>query len=156
MRLTKYEAQPMTESVRVEDHLTCNCCGKTVEWKPKGDFMESKDGLWDGQMQNFNFSWGYASSHDTETWDFDLCEDCIIGLIKTFKVVPEGFKLYEMRLDPTRHQKVFDDWKETGEWEEYKYHTYEELVKYEGWLHPIYLNNLIEKYHPGRDLLPTE
>lgn len=54
------------------------------------------------------------------------------------------------------HQKIFDYWKETGKWEELKYHTYEQIVELNGYLDTNYLNGYVEKYHKHMPLLDDE
>lgn len=55
----------------------CNKCGK--------EFLNNSSFDWDAQIINFNINFNYGSKYDTETWIFDLCENCLENEIKTFK-----------------------------------------------------------------------
>ena len=37
-------------------------------------------------MHKFKIGFGYASAHDGEIWNFDLCEDCIEKIVSEFKI----------------------------------------------------------------------
>lgn len=64
----------------------CNKCGKEeVEDTPEQDFTVNN------KIHEFGVNFGYGSSFDTEYWRFDLCNDCLMGLVKTFKHEPDGF-----------------------------------------------------------------
>jgi|GEM_PF-2621711 len=116
--------------------VICNKCGKSIKRSYDEDF------------KTINLDFGYESSFDGETWSFDLCDDCLEEMIKTFKYPPSGFKIdNHLLLDDDMHQRVFEDWKITGEWEDLKYHTYEQLVDLNGYMSAGYLNTYIEKYH---------
>jgi hypothetical protein len=53
--------------------------------------------------------------------NFDLCNKCLLEIIKELKIVPNGFKsdsgfTSSFDLDHELHQQLFDEWKETGIW----------------------------------------
>jgi hypothetical protein len=53
--------------------------------------------------------------------NFDLCENCLLEIIKELKIVPNGFKsdsgfTSSFDLDHGLHQQLFDEWKRTGIW----------------------------------------
>lgn len=127
--------------------VICNKCGKPLSYQDISD-----------QNYNFSFDFGYASHHDGEKISFDLCGNCLdevlnVG-VKTFKYVPEGFKQdNDLPLDKDNHQKVFEHWKETDNWEEMMFYTYEELVELNGYFNTNYLNEVIKKFHPDKPLL---
>lgn len=144
IQVTKMETQIIQES------RMCNKCGK--------EFIKDQNDNWndfyDAEIHGVGFSFGYGSPFDGERWEYDVCEQCMVDYIKTFQYVPEGFKQNEYHLlTPEQHQKVFDNWKETGEWEEFKFATYEDIAKFHGWFGTDYLNILIQKYHPGMPLV---
>jgi len=58
------------------DKIICNKCGKDTI----GDQC-------DGALQNAKVSGGYNSTHieDGAQYSFDLCESCVVDLMKTFK-----------------------------------------------------------------------
>lgn len=54
-------------------------------------------------------------------WKQDLCQECLFKIVKEFMIVPEGFMKdpscdaeYDTNYD--LRQQLFDEWKETGEW----------------------------------------
>lgn len=59
--------------------ITCNKCGRkfenTVEFNP--DF---------NNCHSFEIGFWYGSEFDGRTESFDLCDDCMIEFIKSFKV----------------------------------------------------------------------
>lgn len=148
MRHTKTVVE--TNKVEKDSIIECNKCGKRCD-------LENMEFSFDIDMlHEFLVSFGYGSSYDMESWGFDLCEDCLLELIKTFKIVPEGFRLDEYSpLDSGgfEHQLTFEDWKNTSEWNEFKYCSYEKIVEYDGLLDTDYLNELIKEYHPKKPLL---
>jgi hypothetical protein len=91
-----------------------------------------------------------------ESWHFDLCEDCLVEIIKSFKYVPNGFredKSYFIINDYDEHQKIFNRWKETGKWEELYYKTYDELIELASIFKTDYINKLIKERFPNEQLL---
>jgi len=110
--------------------VICNCCGKPV----KQDKLNS--------VQQLNFSFGYDSLFDNNNpWIAEMCEICLIKFVKTFKIVPKNFmidKSYISKYDNNHdlHQKAFEVWKETNEWdydEEDPYNSFydEDFLEYE-------------------------
>jgi hypothetical protein len=126
----------------INNTATCNKCGKTTVRTYSDDF------------KTINLDFGYGSRFDGERWIFGLCDDCLEDMVREFKYVPSGFKIHNvLPLSDTTHQKVFEDWKKSGEWEDLKYYTYEELVELNGYLDTGYINEYIEKYHKSMPLL---
>ncbi len=59
------------------DEITCNICGKSVKSNSK----------WSTPLfHNMDASFEYGSEHDGEYWEFDFCEECLLELVKKFKV----------------------------------------------------------------------
>lgn len=82
--------------------VICNKCGdKSTE--EDYDFE---------RFQEFSISFGYGSRYDSEHWRFDLCDECLTELVRSFKVVPQGFG--EDSYYATYPQIMFDEWKVTG------------------------------------------
>lgn len=130
------------ESQIVKETKICNKCGKEITPTYSDNFI------------NFFQRFGYESNFDGETWDWDICPECLLEWIKTFKYVPDGFFQGEYNiLSPEQHQKVFDNWKETDEWEEFKFNTYEELVSMKDILSYNFVNSLIKQYYPDKELI---
>jgi hypothetical protein len=143
MRKSITEQKEITKVVEVvvSESVQCNKCGKECD---KGEEFNEN-------MNNFYFGFGWGSRYDGETWDFDLCEECLVDIIKSFKVVPNGFKqdpsLYPVEKD---HQKVFDLWKITGEWHSFINYTVEEIEEFRGVFKEEFINDLIDKCKAGR------
>lgn len=124
----------------------CNKCGKPF-------------GQWDTEEhQHFYFDFGYESHHDGEKISFDLCgsclDECLEMIVQTFNVVPNGWRIGDyVSLTQDQHQKVFERWKETGDWDDLMFYTYEELVDLNGFMNTEWLNDTIKKFHPDKPLL---
>jgi hypothetical protein len=133
--------------ILINSEVVCNKCGKLLS------YQDISDGNY-----HFNFDLGNASHHDGENISFDLCGKCLDKIlnttIKSFKHVPEGFMQDDnFPLTLEEHQKVFEHWKETGDWYNLMFYTYEQLVELNGYLTTDYLNEIIKKYHPDMPLL---
>lgn len=99
--------------------------------------------------QDITFDFGYPHKFDGQTWHIDLCIDCLLDIIKTFKYVPNGFMQDRyLELQSKQHQKVFDNWKQTNEWEMFKFMPYEEFKELKGYLQDDFYNLMLQKYHP--------
>lgn len=145
--MKEYFFETVTETKQIGHTSICNRCGK------RNEIIQDKHYDWEDDIKNFSIGFGYESKFDGENWRFDLCEDCLVSIIKEFKYVPEGFKedRYNSFSSPEEHQKVFDHWKETGNWEELKFKTYEELkAMNNGWFDYEYINDAVKKYHPDK------
>ena len=119
--MKKYELVTKTveQKERVLAAEICDCCGKGFEPDPDG---------FDNGVKTLSASFGYGSDFDEETWVWEMCTDCLIEMIKTFKYPPRGFmspwSLGDVEKD---RQKVFDKWKKTGEWDHFMDYTDEEI-----------------------------
>jgi len=67
----------------IEDKGLCNKCGKKIELSPE-EIMNIDANL----FHFFKIHFGYGSDFDREVWDFDLCEECLVGFIKEFRIPP--------------------------------------------------------------------
>jgi len=71
----------MSEVVRA---VACNKCGKetenTEEYNPEFH-----------NYQSFEITFGYGSEFDGLELDFDLCDACMVELIKSLKIPPMAF-----------------------------------------------------------------
>jgi len=106
-----YEEVEKLATVKEPRGAICNCCGNAFE--PKDENL----------LQQIILSFGYGSQFaNNRPWDMDICENCWINFIKTFKYVPKNFKcepqFFESAydVDPELHQQIFENWKLTGEW----------------------------------------
>ena len=119
--------------------VVCNKCGV--------DIPDSVSG-------GYDVGFGYGSKHDNESWSFELCEDCLLELISTFKHIPKGF--YDnpyIQLSDNEKRVVFDTWKKTGEFDELSVFTYDRLMDSVGYLSRDTINTAILKYYPERPIL---
>ncbi len=119
--------------------VVCNKCGN--------DIPDSVSG-------GYDVGFGYGSKHDGERWSFELCEDCLLELISTFKHIPKGF--YDnpyIQLSDNERQIVFEEWKKTGEFDELSVFTYDRLMDSVGYLSKDEINSAISKYYPKRPIL---
>lgn len=104
----------VTRMEEVSEHklteICCNKCGTKSEIHYEGiheaDFSVN-------EYQTFSTYFGYGSRFDNERWEFDLCEDCLVELIKTFKYSPSGFGQDTYLAHD--EQLMFKNWKETGQ-----------------------------------------
>lgn len=72
-----YIEEKIVQTKKINTKVTCNKCGKSF----KPDFGQD--------MQKIELHFGYESKYDTDRWTFDLCDECILDIIKTFKHIPE-------------------------------------------------------------------
>ena len=99
------------EEIVVNQKLTsisCNKCGTNSSYAMNGEQLHDME-----EFQEFNTSFGYGSRYDMERWSFDLCDDCLTELIKSFRIAPNGFG--EDSYYAVYPQAMFNKWKETGE-----------------------------------------
>jgi hypothetical protein len=88
--------------------------------------IEMNDHNWQEMnlIHNFSATFGYGSRFDDETWEFDLTEDALVEIIKTFKIRPTGFA------EGSRYpDKVFEEWVKTGNYNWRSGWTEEELIE---------------------------
>ncbi len=67
-----------------ESKVMCNKCGFTMDLE-KTEYEE----FMVDTIHSFKVGYGYASLHDEEFYQFDLCENCLEELYKTFKIPPK-------------------------------------------------------------------
>jgi hypothetical protein len=157
--VTKTQIVTETKDVVVSRTVCCNKCGESYVQKTQyaNDYDPNdytNEHFWEAEIHEFNVGFGYGSKYDMESWQFDLCDDCLTDLVKSFRVVPNGFMCDGSSwLEGEEHQRVFDNWKETGDWDYLMGYTYEQLVKLDGYYKTEYINKMIEKYHPDKPLL---
>ena len=106
-------------------------------------------------VTSIELSMGFGSIHDGETWNMAICDDCLEVIIKSFKLSPNGFNegCYDPETTDQEHQMIFENWKETGKWEEMMCVPYEKLIAYKDYYEDEYINECIKKYHPNKPLL---
>lgn len=115
----------------------CNKCGCSIYYTTEIDIKFS-----------------YGSHFDLETWNIELCDSCLEDIVKTFNIVPNGFMTDKyIPISKEKHQRLFDEWKITDEWDTFSVMTYEEILSYTGGLDKEYLNKKILKYHPDRKII---
>lgn len=74
------ETKEITETVTKTETsvVVCNRCGKKVE---------GEDAQYSSDITDVRVEFGYGSKFDTDVWEFDICDDCIEEITKSF-VVP--------------------------------------------------------------------
>lgn len=103
-----YKAMEATQVNNIENHIACNKCGIATQLSNNEIAREYVK----EQYSEIQLSFGYGSSWDSQNWSFDLCEDCLRELVKSFKIVPKGFG--EDSYYAHYPQVMFEEWKETG------------------------------------------
>ena len=135
----------------VKKIITCNQCGKYKIYN-KAELAIYLD--YGNKMNNIEYNFSYGSSFDLQEWQYDLCEKCLLEHIKSFKYVPKGFMDNgSLQLSDEQRQKLFENWKNTNEWDELSVLSYDELVDLVGYFDVEYINNAILKHHPDRKLI---
>jgi hypothetical protein len=71
--------------------FTCNKCGKSADL--------TEDDFAGNLFHSFKTSFHYGGDFDMETWDFDICEECLLDFVKTFKIAPGGFGIERDLID---------------------------------------------------------
>jgi hypothetical protein len=66
--------------VEIVTEILCNKCGKSFNVV---DFENTN------LIDSFKIVFGYGSRFDGEQWSFDLCNNCIIEMVSTFKIPPK-------------------------------------------------------------------
>ena len=145
MRKYKYEGEKV-----VGKTLICNKCGK-VKIYDAADlaiYLDCKH-----KMNKISLTFDYTSDLNGN-WEFDLCDDCLLELIKTFKYIPKGFMQDNyILLSDEQYQELFEDWKATGEWEELNKLSYSDLMELVGFMEKERINDVLIKYHPDKKLI---
>jgi hypothetical protein len=143
------------EKVITSKIVTCNKCGESRELKENGNWYDSDEDLFANDIHNFSLGFGYGSRFDMDHWDFDLCDNCLDSIIKTFKYPPDGFMEdgYGAIDNEEEKQKVFEYYKQTGSWNPLRFKSYEELVKLAGYYDYDYINEIIKEIHPDKPLV---
>lgn len=110
--------------------VTCNKCGVSEDRSDgncNSEYGDYYDTGYDDTFASFETNFGYGSRYDNEHWSFDLCEECLTELVKTFVVVPDGFG--EDSYCVKYPQVMFDEWKETGQFDVEAGMTTEEIAE---------------------------
>lgn len=103
------EVVEVTKTIEVKEiesqNAICNKSGKKIQVTNSDDFT------------HLNLRFGYASRFDGQSWRFDLSDEAMLDIVRTFKIVPEGFMLDAgEEMTQGQHQAMFDRWKKTGLW----------------------------------------
>jgi hypothetical protein len=85
--MKKFETIKIEQLKNVPNAITCNKCGKTEELSGN----EFDRGMQSCQFQTIDVAFGYGSKFDMDDWSFDLCEECLVDLVRTFKHLPYGY-----------------------------------------------------------------
>lgn len=79
MKIQTDKSETITKTITTS--IICNCCGKTVK--------SDENGFNFSDITDIEIVFQYGSKFDTESWEFDLCDDCIEKITGTFKHQPE-------------------------------------------------------------------
>lgn len=66
--------------------IICNCCGKEYDVINECDFSD---------ITPISITFGYGSKFDTDTLEFELCDDCIEKIVSTFKYEPDKISMFD-------------------------------------------------------------
>ena len=61
------------------EKVICNGCGKEDD----GEYVN-----YSSSIESFSHSFGFGSNKDTETHEFELCDECYDNFIAGFKIKP--------------------------------------------------------------------
>ncbi|WP_431785870.1 hypothetical protein [Paenibacillus lactis] len=103
--MKNYKEEAITEKKLIHVSTTCNKCGKTKEPEQVDHY------IWETFAYDFAIHFKEGSQYEEQKWMFDICEECAIEFVKTFKIVPQYFN----GSTSSQSQKVFDEWKKTGQ-----------------------------------------
>jgi|LakMenEpi03Aug12_release.lakeMendotaPanAssembly.Ray.scaffolds.fasta_scaffold977024_2 hypothetical protein len=76
--MIKYIEKEVTTTEKIVSMVACDCCGKETHITDEYQFVCSN-------ITNFSILFGYGSKFDMDTWDFEICDDCIEKWVSTFK-----------------------------------------------------------------------
>lgn len=79
--------------------LLCNKCEKETPMSHPGDYWS------ENLMHFFSIGFGYGSRYDMDSWDFHLCEKCLLDIIFSLKIPPRGHYSYPSKDDFERWKK---------------------------------------------------
>ena len=79
----KYQNKIVSEKYTLSE-IICNRCGR-IE---KTATDENSNMYMLNHFEKLSINFGYDTSHDMETWNFDLCENCIEEIVKEFRIPP--------------------------------------------------------------------
>lgn len=80
-----FEEITVKEVKKIPKSITCNKCGKSINLS--GATYERQ--IQAEKFPTIKLKFGYGSKFDDETWSFELCEECLIQFINTFKYPPK-------------------------------------------------------------------
>lgn len=102
MKIVENVEQVVT--VEIPKGTICNHCGETFE-------------PYDSKIKSFS-----SDLEESQSVSAELCEVCLIHIIKGFKIVPTGFMSHlpyyasAYDIDHELHQKLFEEWKISNVW----------------------------------------
>lgn len=108
------ESLPVTTYQEFVSEITCNRCGRKHEFPTSTESMYDEPKELD-QNHEISLSFRPLSMFSSQHWKFDLCEECLLTIIRDFTLVPDGFM--QTALPSTDPQAQFNNWKNTGKWD---------------------------------------
>lgn len=73
--------------MRKDTKVYCNCCGKEIC---------RKNEIYTEEFIHLKKDWGYFSENDGLSQEADICEQCLIKWMKTFKYAPDSWERTEI------------------------------------------------------------
>lgn len=93
--------------------VVCNSCLKEISVNVEDNNINNA--VLKADMTKISKSFDLESKFSGETWSFQLCEDCLLKIIKNLKLYPSGYRenpFSQNQLTPTQKQKKFLKWRE--------------------------------------------
>ncbi|MGG1663861.1 hypothetical protein [Brevibacillus sp. NRS-1366] len=96
------EIKQVTRHEEITHSITCNKCGNTHFPDDEGEYryIHKIDIRFDGDYNNYR----------SKCWWIDLCDDCLIDMVKELKYAPDWFKGSRSE----HAQAEFEKWVEDG------------------------------------------
>lgn len=65
------KTKKVNRSIDIVVDVICDCCGKSCKKNI------SRDGDFNLEYMTLSAKWGYASTHDLESWEAHICNKCV-------------------------------------------------------------------------------
>ncbi|MFE6075617.1 hypothetical protein ACFVQB_14190 [Paenibacillus sp. NPDC057886] len=102
-----YITETITKEVSKHISSTCNKCGVEKEFEQVDDY------IFNNYSHRINVEFEEGSIYENQRWAFDLCEECLVALVRTFSEAPEGIQANKYPRESFEHFKL------TGEFDEF-------------------------------------
>lgn len=91
MKIVEKKTTPVTafQEEVISETVVCNLCGREFRNPLNKNSFEGY--TWDSQLHSFAITFPFYSKFDNDTWEFDVCEDCLHEWVKNFWILPKGY-----------------------------------------------------------------